>query len=72
MKNRFINTVFCLSLSLASCSGFLDEMPLSNVTDKNYYITESDAEGAVNAIYEAVGIGSVGFWYGTGNGNHVG
>ena len=69
MKNRFINTVFCLSLSLASCSGFLDEMPLSNVTDKNYYTTESDAEGAVNAIYEAVGIGSVGFWYGTGNGN---
>ena len=69
MKNGFINTVFCLSLSLASCSGFLDEVPLSNVTDKNYYTTESDAEGAVNAIYEAVGIGSVGFWYGTGNGN---
>lgn len=69
MKNRFIHTMIGLTLSLASCSGFLDENPLSNVTDKNYYATESDAEGAVNAIYEAVGIGSVGFWYGTGNGN---
>lgn len=58
-----------LSLASASCSGFLDETPLSNVTDKNYYITESDAEGAVNAIYETVGIGSVGFWQGTGNAN---
>lgn len=52
-----------------SCSGFLDEQPISNVTDKNYYTTESDAEGAVNAIYETVGIGSVGFWLGTGNAN---
>ncbi len=69
MKNGFIYTALCLSLSLASCSGFLDETPLSNVTDKNYYATASDAEGAVNAIYEAVGIGSVGFWFGIGNGN---
>ena len=52
-----------------SCSGFLDETPLSNLTDKNYYQTETDAEGAVNAIYETVGIGSVGQWQGTGNAN---
>ncbi|MCD8033454.1 MAG: RagB/SusD family nutrient uptake outer membrane protein [Alistipes sp.] len=69
MKNRFIHTIFGLSLGLASCSGFLDEVPLSNVTDKNYYTTESDAEGAVNAIYETVGIGSVSQWQGTGNAN---
>ena len=69
MKNRFIHTILGLSLGLASCSGFLDEVPLSNVTDKNYYTTESDAEGAVNAIYETVGIGSVSQWQGTGNAN---
>lgn len=69
MKNRFIHTILCLSLAFASCSGFLDEVPLSNVTDKNYYTTESDAEGAVNAIYETVGIGSVSQWQGTGNAN---
>lgn len=67
MKNGFIHTLCCLAL--ASCSGFLDEVPESNVTDKNYYITESDAEGAVNAIYETVGIGSVSLWQGTGNAN---
>lgn len=69
MKNRFIHTMIGLTLSLASCSGFLDENPLSNVTDKNYYATESDAVGAVNAIYETVGIGSVSLWQGTGNAN---
>lgn len=69
MKKNIIYTILAASLSLTSCSGFLDEAPLSNVTDKNYYKTESDAEGAINAIYETVGIGSVGFWQGTGNGN---
>ena len=60
MKNRFIHTILGLSLGLASCSGFLDEVPLSNVADKNYYTTESDAEGAVNAIYEDI-FGFLGF-----------
>lgn len=70
MKNILIHTMTILaSWTCASCSGFLDETPLSNVTDKNYYATESDAEGAVNAIYETVGIGSVSLWQGTGNAN---
>ena len=69
MKTRFIYAALSLTLALSSCSGFLDEEPLSNVTDKNYYATESDAEGAVNAIYETVGIGSVSQWQGTGNAN---
>ena len=69
MKTRFIYAALSLTLALSSCSGFLDEEPLSNVTDKNYYATESDAEGAVNAIYETVGIGSVSQWQGNGNAN---
>ncbi len=69
MKKGLLYTAISLCAVLTSCSGFLDEMPLSNVTDKNYYSTESDAEGAVNAIYETVGIGSVALWQGTGNNN---
>lgn len=42
---------------------------MSNITDKNYYQTETDAEGAVNAIYETVGIGSVTAYTGEGNAN---
>lgn len=69
MKKIIISSLVLASAVLASCSDFLDEKPLSNVTDKNYYKTESDAVGAINAIYESVGIGSVAFWQGTGNGN---
>lgn len=71
MENRLVYLFLAIgTMSLSwSCSGFLDEDPLSHVTDKNYYTTEADAEGAVNAIYETVGIGSVGFWQGTGNAN---
>lgn len=69
MKNIFKYIIAAASVSLISCSGFLDEKPLSYVTDKNYYQTAADAEGAVNAIYETVGIGSIGFWAGIGNGN---
>lgn len=69
MKKYIILSSFLTALMLCSCSGFLDEEPLSNVTDKNYYKTEEDAVGAVNAIYEATGIGSASMWQGTGNGN---
>lgn len=69
MKNIFIGSLMVASVLMTSCGDFLEETPLSNVTQKNYYKTESDAEGAVNAIYETVGIGSVAFWQGTGNGN---
>lgn len=69
MKKYTIISCFLTAIILSSCSGFLDENPLSNVTDKNYYQTEEDAEGAVNAIYEATGIGSAAAWQGTGNGN---
>ena len=72
MKNIF-SKIFLAGVAapllMAGCSGFLEETPLSNLTDKNYYQTQEDAEGAVNAIYECVGIGSVGFWVGTGNAN---
>ena len=57
------------SAAVVSCAGFLDEEPMSNITDKNYYSTETDAEGAVNAIYETVGIGSVTAYTGEGNAN---
>ena len=57
------------SAVVVSCAGFLDEEPISNITDKNYYSTETDAEGAVNAIYETVGIGSVTAYTGEGNAN---
>ncbi len=69
MKKHIILSSLSAALMLCSCSGFLDEKPLSNVTDKNYYQTEDDAVGAVNAIYEATGIGSAASWQGTGNGN---
>lgn len=68
-RNIILYSIVTIGLILNSCSGFLDEVPLSNVTDKNYYQTEQDAEGAVNAIYETVGIGSASSWLGTGNGN---
>lgn len=69
MKRHIMLGFLPVLLGMASCSGFLEETPLSNVTDKNYYQTESDAEGAVNAIYETVAIGSVAQWQGTGNAN---
>ncbi len=69
MKRYIIITALLAATGLYSCSGFLDENPLSNVTDKNYYQTAEDAEGAVNAIYESAGIGSAAMWLGTGNGN---
>ena len=65
---KYILGSLCM-ISMASCQGFLEEVPKSNITDKNYYTTEQDAEGSINAIYETVGIGSVAFWQGTGNAN---
>ena len=68
-KIIYIISIALCAAAATSCSGFLDEKPLSNITDKNYYKTEADAEGAINAIYETVGIGSVTAYTGTGNAN---
>ncbi len=52
MKRIFIYTVL---ISFWSCSGFLDEVPESQMTAANFYKSSQDAISAVNAAYDMLG-----------------
>lgn len=60
MKNKIL-LLGLFILGCSSCDNFLSEDPLSYVSEVNYYKTENDAIGAINAAYaamrdEAVGV----------------
>ncbi|MEH0152549.1 RagB/SusD family nutrient uptake outer membrane protein [Limibacter armeniacum] len=48
----------------SGCSSFLDEEPISEITQENYYKTEQDAIAAVNALYDYISVGNSGLWSG--------
>lgn len=47
-----------------SCNDFLDETPISMITQENYYKTAADAEAGTNAIYDFLiaGYAPAGLW----------
>jgi starch-binding outer membrane protein, SusD/RagB family len=52
MKKLSILIVAILAILLfASCEDWLKESPRSSITAANFYVTEADAQAAVNAIY---------------------
>lgn len=57
MKNNILGLFIFGTITLSSCSGFLDEIPKGNVTSESYYKTEQHAISATNAIYDYLIIG---------------
>ncbi|MDR2450062.1 MAG: RagB/SusD family nutrient uptake outer membrane protein [Prevotellaceae bacterium] len=65
IKNILLSITGALALVMAaSCADFLEEKPLDIKTDKQFWISKTDAESAVNMIY----YGGVPYLYG-GRGN---
>ncbi len=53
MKNKFIFIIYVVALvfTVASCKKWLDELPITTVTEDQAWRTGSDAEGAVAAAF---------------------
>lgn len=52
-KHYMLAALLAGSLAFTACSSFLDEEPLGQQTDQNFYNTPGNAELGVNAIYHA-------------------
>jgi len=50
-KIIFLLAIAAVILSVTSCSKFLDEKPLTQLSTATYYKTLQDAQGAIDAIY---------------------
>jgi starch-binding outer membrane protein, SusD/RagB family len=64
--NRFFQSYLpALSLVwlLTSCADILDEKPLSNIANANFYQNGTDAVAAVNGVYDAIGSGRTGLYW---------
>ncbi|WP_435139644.1 RagB/SusD family nutrient uptake outer membrane protein [Formosa sp. A9] len=52
--NRYIIIAFVCLTTLSSCSDYLEEENLGNITAENFYNTEDGYEGLVNSVYSSV------------------
>lgn len=50
-KIIFLATIVLIILGVSSCSKFLQEKPMTQLSTATYYKTLQDAQGAINAIY---------------------
>ena len=53
MKSKYYTIILTLSLLCASCSDFLTEEPISDLTAGSFWKTDKDAEVGIVAIYSA-------------------
>lgn len=52
MKKIFYSIIFCLAvLGLQSCSDFLNEEPVSEISTDQFFTSKADAQSAVNNLY---------------------
>ena len=51
MKKQFFLIITCCLFSLAACTDFLKEVPLSQITNEHFFASRNDAFSSVNILY---------------------
>lgn len=54
MKKNYIISFFAIAIILSSCSKFLNEQPVSSLTEENYYRNTAEVETGVIGCYAAL------------------
>ena len=52
MKNILISSLICVSVLFSGCKDLLDVTPKTDLTDENFWKSESDLKGACNRLYQ--------------------
>ena len=54
MKNRTIYFIIFITITVSSCSKFLDHSPLAQASENTYWKTTADAQAGLNAVYSTL------------------